>query len=200
MYAYPTPIKNLIKHLSSLPGIGPKQAERMVFYLLKSDVGKFESLAKELSEIKNKIKKCAGCGNFVEEKCEICNSQKRDKNKICVVAEPQDILALEKTSEFDGVYHLLGGLIIPTAGLTPSKLKIQELEDKIKNTKNNLEIIIALDPNVEGESTSMYLVNLLKKYPHIKISKLARGLPMGGDLEYADEVTLGSAIRGRVEL
>lgn len=200
MHHYPTAIKNLIASLARLPGIGPKQAERMVFYLLKNDVRRLEELGKELMNIKSQVKICTGCGNFVEGKCGICNDEKRDKNKICVVAEPQDILAIEKTREFDGIYHLLGGLIIPTAGVTPDKLKIKELEEKIKKNKNNLEIIIALDQNIEGESTSLYLVSILKKHSHVRLSKLARGLPMGSDLEYADEVTLGSALKGRIEL
>lgn len=197
--ALPSSVQKLINHFSSLPGLGPKTAQRLVFYLLKQERKKIGDFAESLLHIKDNIKNCTLCGQITtQEICSICADSKREKSIICVVAEIADILPLEKSGEFQGVYHVLGGILSPTEGITPDKLNIEKLEQRIKN--NNIkEIILALNPTVEGETTSLYLTKLLKKYPNIQITKLARGLPQGSDLEYADEVTLANAFKGRIK-
>jgi len=195
----PPSIQNLISHFSRLPGIGPKTAERLVFYLLKLDKQELEQFGTTVLHIKDNIKKCSVCGQVTEQEiCSICGDKKRDHSIICVVAESSEITPLEKAGEFHGVYHVLNGLLKPTEGITPDKLNIQKLEERIK--KDNIkEIILALNPTVEGETTNLYLTKILKKY-NIKISKLARGLPQGSDLEYADEITLANAFKGRTQI
>ncbi|MBU4482157.1 recombination mediator RecR [Candidatus Parcubacteria bacterium] len=198
----PKSIQKLITHFNNLPGIGQKTAERLVFYLLKKDKNTLTDFANTLLHIKDNIKNCAQCGQITEQKiCDICSDKNRDSSIICVVAENSDISPLEKSGEFKGIYHVLNGVLNPTEGMTPDKLNINKLEEKIsaKGGNNTQEIILALNPTIEGETTNLYLTKLLKKY-NIKITKLARGLPQGSDLEYADEITLANALRGRTIL
>ncbi len=199
MSKLPESIQKLIEEFNKLPGIGPKTSERFVFYLLKQSKLELEKFALALSHLKDKIKTCSVCYNFTEkDPCEICGDKKRDQKTICVVAESPDQEAIEKTSEYHGSYHVLGGTINQVEGIGPENLRIQELINRLK--KDHLkEIIIALNPDMEGESTALYLVRLLKPYK-IKITRLARGLPMGSDLEYADEITLTNALAGRKEI
>jgi len=192
---YPKNIQDLIDEFSHFPTIGPKTAERFIFYLLKKSPQNLEKLADLIKNLKN-FSSCRICGNFSEKNiCPICADNQRDHSIICVVAEPQDLVAIEKTNEYHGVYHILGGVINNIQGTGPEKLRINELLQRIKKSPVK-EIILALNPDLEGETTSLYLINLLKKYP-IKITRLARGLPMGSDLEYADEITLSNAIKRR---
>lgn len=195
----PRPIKNLIFYFNKLPGIGTKTSEKFVFYLLKSSPREIEEFAKAILDLKSKIKICGECYNFSEESpCEICSDPKRDKKTICVVARPQDIHPIESTHKFSGVYHVLGGSIDNLAGITPDKLNIKELEGRLKTNKAD-ELILAFNPDIQGETTTMYLQKLLQPL-NIKITRLGRGLPMGADLEYADEVTLSNALEYRNEL
>ena len=195
----PISIRNLINHFSSLPGLGQKTSERLVFYLLKQDKNFLASFAENLLRIKDNVKNCALCGSLTEQNlCSICNDSRRDHLAICVVAELSDIQSLEKSREFNGVYHVLNGYLSPTEGINPENLRIKELLERINNNRIK-EIILALNPTIEGETTVLYLTKLLKRY-NIKITKLARGLPQGSDLEYADEVTLANAIKGRTQV
>lgn len=193
--SYPKNIQNLINEFSRFPTIGPKTAERFIFYLLKKSPQELIKLTELIKNLKN-FSSCKICGNFSEKNiCSICADTRRDHSTICLVAEPQDLMAIEKTNEYRGVYHILGGVINNIQGIGPEKIKIKELLERMK--KNPIkEIILALNPDLEGETTSLYLINLLKPYK-IKISRLARGLPMGSDLEYADEITLSNAIKRR---
>ena len=198
----PLIIQKLIKHFNSLPGIGQKTAERLVFYLLKQDKKKLSDFADILLHIKDNIKNCRQCGQITENNlCKICSNPQRNQNIICIVAENSDIIPLEKAGEFNGVYHVLHGILSPTEGINAEKLNIKNLEDRIK--QNNIsEIILALNPTIEGETTSMYLNTYLNRYLNkynFKITKLARGLPQGSDLEYADEITLANAFKGRIK-
>ncbi|PIP29690.1 recombination protein RecR [Candidatus Kuenenbacteria bacterium CG23_combo_of_CG06-09_8_20_14_all_36_9] len=195
----PISIRNLINHFSSLPGLGQKTSERLVFYLLKQDKNFLASFAENLLRIKDNVKNCALCGSLTEQNlCSICNDSRRDHLAICVVAELSDIQSLEKSREFNGVYHVLNGYLSPTEGINPENLRIKELLERINNNRIK-EIILALNPTIEGETTVLYLTKLLKRY-NIKITKLARGLPQGSDLEYADEVTLANAMKGRTQV
>lgn len=198
---YPRLIQSLINNFASLPGIGTKTAERLVFHLLKqNDNQDLTEFGNNLLNIKKQIKTCPVCGNYTtDSQCEICTNAKRDKTIICVVADVQDIFYLDKTHTFNGQYHVLNGLLVPANGITPDKLNIENLLKRLKN--NVQEIILGFNPTVEGESTIIYLKKLLKeKFPNLKITRLSRGLPMGGDLEYADEVTLSNAINNRSEV
>ncbi len=199
---YPNVIQDLINDFASLPGIGQKSAERLVFCLLKNGKrNELDRFGKNLLNIMNKIKGCEICGNYMANgRCEICDDGKRDKKRLCIVAEVQDIYYLDKTHELNGLYHVLGGLLSPAEGVTPDKLKIESL---IKRLGDNgiEEVILGLNPTVEGESTIIYIKKILKeKFPNLKITRLSRGLPMGGDLEYADEITLLNAIKNRSEV
>jgi len=191
-------IQNLIDQFDKLPGIGPKTATRLVFDLLhrQDDVRQF---ADALTKAQEKIHFCPECFNLSDDGlCNICANPSRDKNLLCVVAHNQDVEAIEKTGDFDGVYHLLNGLLSPLEGITPDKLKIKELEKRIQ--KNNIkEIILALDQSMEGEATSIYLSKLLKNHS-VTVSQLARGIPMGANIEYTDEVTLSSALKNRKQI
>jgi len=197
---YPEIIQNLINQFAKLPSIGPKSAERLVFHLLYRPQGELHDFSQAIDHLKENIKQCHICFNLSENNpCYICTNQKRDKNIICVVTKPQDVAIIEKTGSFEGVYHILGGNINPLENITPQKIKIKELLERIKY--NNIkEIILALNPNMEGETTSLYLTKLIKQIPNIKITRLARGLPMGADLEYADEITLENALKERKEI
>lgn len=197
---YPPLIQNLINQFAKLPSIGPKTAERLVFYLLKQPEKELHQFGEAIENIKGNIKACSSCFNFSEsDPCPICADRRRDRKMICVVAKPQDVIALEKTGSYSGVYHILGGNINPLEDLGPENIKINELLNRLKNNEFK-EIILALNPDMEGETTALYLIKLLKQFPNLKITRLARGLPMGADLEYADEVTLENAIKERREI
>lgn len=193
-------IQNLINKLARLPSIGPKTAERLAFFLLKESPDELDQLVKAIIKAKQSIKMCPICFNFSESiPCPICSDSRRDHSLICVVSKPQDVAAIEKTNFFSGVYHVLGGNINPLDNYFPENLNINQLLDRIKNQEIK-EIILALNPNMEGETTSLFLINKLKQNPKIKITKLARGLPMGADVEYADELTLENALKGRQQV
>ena len=189
-------IQDLIDELGRLPGVGPKSAQRIAFHIIQSDRVDVTRLAEVLKTVKERVKFCLICGNISEEElCKICRDPRRDETSICVVEESKDVLAIEKTREFKGTYHVLGGAISPIDGVGPENLRIKELMTRLSETTIG-EIIIATDPNLEGEATATYLTRLIKPLG-IKVSRLASGLPVGGDLEYADEITLGRAFEGR---
>ena len=190
--------EQLIEEFSQLPGVGRKSAQRMATYILKLPREEVDRMANALLKLKEKIQYCSSCWNFTEENpCRICSNSKRDGSIICVVEEPNDVLALEKTNEFHGLYHVLGGSLSPLDGIGPEELKIKELLARI--TPKVKEIILALNPNVEGEATTIYLTRLTKPFG-VRLTRLARGSPVGSDLEYADELTLTRALDGRVEV
>ena len=189
-------IQDLIDELGRLPGVGPKSAQRIAFHIIQSDRVDVTRLAEVLKTVKERVKFCMICGNISEEDlCKICRDPRRDKTAICVVEESKDVLAIEKTREFKGTYHVLGGAISPIDGVGPENLRIKELMTRLSEATIS-EVIIATDPNLEGEATATYLTRLIKPLG-VKVSRLASGLPVGGDLEYADEITLGRAFEGR---
>jgi len=189
-------VQDLIDELGRLPGVGPKSAQRIAFHLLQADTTDVTRLVEVLSEVKSKVRFCMNCGNVAEaDLCRICADPRRDASSICVVEEPRDVMAIERTREFRGTYHVLGGAISPMDGIGPEDLRVKELLTRIADGEVT-EIIIATDPNVQGEATATYLSRLLKDMG-IVITRLASGLPVGGDLEYADEITLGRAFEGR---
>jgi recombination protein RecR len=189
-------IQELIDELGRLPGVGPKSAQRIAFYLLQADEVQAKRLAEVLTEVKERVRFCEQCGNVAEaELCNICRDPRRSKASICVVEESKDVQAIERTREFKGLYHVLGGAISPIEGIGPDNLRIKELVSRLADPEIK-EIIIATDPNLEGEATATYLTRMLSPMG-ITISRLASGLPVGGDLEYADEITLGRAFEGR---
>ena len=197
----PSPIQNLMDAFSRLPGIGPKTASRLVFYLLRGTDDLAQDLAQALQVIKSGTAFCQTCFNITEagrEQCQICTSQERDGGLLCVVEEPMDVLALERTGGFRGKYHVLHGAISPIEGVGPEDLKIRELLARVRN-ENIREIILATNPSMEGDATAMYLDQQLSAF-NLHITRLARGLPMGGDLEYADQNTLLRALAGRQEM
>jgi recombination protein RecR len=195
----PQPVQRLIEAFSRLPGIGPKSASRLTYYLIRSQSDEAIELSDALRELREKIQFCSICFNITEHSpCPICESEERDRNVICVVEEPLDVMAIERTREYRGLYHVLHGAISPMDGVGPEDLRIRELADRVLNSSVK-EIILATNPSLEGENTAMYIQRKLIA-PGIKITRLARGLPMGGDLEYADEVTLARALEGRREL
>ncbi|OGI22627.1 MAG: recombination protein RecR [Candidatus Melainabacteria bacterium RIFOXYA2_FULL_32_9] len=196
---YTKPLARLIEEFQKLPGIGPKSAQRMAFYLLKMPLDEVRQFSNALIEAKEKIKYCRTCFNMSsQDPCEICSDSRRDIHTICVVAETKDLVALERTKEFKGKYHILQGLISPLDGIGPDDLRIRELLERLTQTEL-VEVILALNPSVEGEATSLYLAKLLKPFG-IKVSRIAFGLPVGSDLEYADEITLAKALEGRREM
>jgi recombination protein RecR len=189
-------IQDLIDELGRLPGVGPKSAQRIAFHIIQSDRVDVSRLAEVLKTVKERVKFCTTCGNISEEElCKICRDPRRDNTSICVVEESKDVIAIEKTREFKGKYHVLGGAISPIDGIGPENLRIRELMQRLAETEI-AEVIIATDQNLEGEATATYLTRLIKPLG-VKVSRLASGLPVGGDLEYADEVTLGRAFEGR---
>ena len=191
-------LQQLIEEFSQLPGIGRKSAQRLALYILKQPREEVLKMAKALVSVKDRIRYCSTCWNLTEENpCAICASTKRDRSIICVVEEPNDVIALEKTNEFHGLYHVLGGALSPLDGIGPEDLKVRELLNRISGEAS--EVILAMNPNVEGEATTIYLTRLLKPL-NVKVSRIARGIPVGGDLEFADEATLSRAIEGRVTL
>ncbi|MEY4654919.1 MAG: recombination mediator RecR [Rhodoluna sp.] len=189
-------VQELIDALSRLPGVGPKSAQRIAFYLVQADDEQAKQLAEILLEVKARVRFCSVCFNVSEhEQCNICRDPRRSKESICVVEESKDVQAIEKTREFRGYYHVLGGAISPIDGIGPENLRIKELMSRL-NDPEIKEVIIATDPNLEGEATATYLTRMLSPLG-ITVSRLASGLPVGGDLEYADEITLGRAFEGR---
>lgn len=189
-------VQNLIDELGRMPGIGPKSAQRIAFHLLAADPADVRRLVDALVEVKDKVRFCAVCGNVAEDaECRICRDARRDPAVLCVVEEPKDVVAIEKTREFRGRYHVLGGAISPIEGVGPEDLRITELMSRLADGTIT-ELILATDPNLEGEATATYLARLIKPLG-LKVTRLASGLPVGGDLEYADEVTLGRAFEGR---
>ena len=196
---YTRPLAILIEQFQKLPGIGPKSAQRMAFQILKMPRTEVEKFANALIDAKSTITYCDICFNMSSNNpCEICSNPKRDKSIICVVSETKDLIAIEKTNEYKGVYHVLQGLISPLDGIGPEELRFKELLNRVAKEEIK-EIILALNPSVEGEATSMYLAKILKPF-NIKISRIAFGLPIGGELEYVDELTLTRAIEGRREV
>ena len=192
-------VQDLIDELAKLPGVGPKGATRIAFHLLATDHADVTRLATVLAEVKDKIKFCRTCFNVAQDDlCRICADTRRDDSAICVVEEPKDVLAVERTREFRGRYHVLGGAISPIDGVGPDDLRVTELMTRLADGAIT-EIILATDPNLEGEATATYLARLIKPMG-LNVSRLASGLPVGGDLEYADEVTLGRAFEGRTTL
>ena len=189
-------VQDLIDELGRLPGVGPKSAQRIAFHLLQADPQDVQRLVQTLSEVKDKVAFCETCGNVVEgPQCRICADPRRDASAICVVEEPKDVVAIERTREFRGRYHVLGGAISPMDGVGPDDLRFTELMARLSDG-TVAEVIIATDPNLEGEATASYTARLLSPFD-IRVTRLASGLPVGGDLEYADEVTLGRAFEGR---
>ncbi len=197
--SFPYPIKNLMNYFNRLPGIGSKTSEKFVFHLLKMDTKDLEDFARAILNLKSGITVCQECNNFSEKSpCRICSDRQRDQETVCVVAHYQDIYPIESSGKFNGVYYILGGTIDNLNGITPDKLNIEKLLHKLKNQPIK-EIILAFNPNISGEETLMYLQNILKPF-NIKITRLGRGLPMGADIEYADEVTIANALEYRNEL
>jgi recombination protein RecR len=192
-------VQDLIDELGRLPGVGPKSAQRIAFHLLQADPADVRRLAQALLEVKDKVRFCSICGNVAEDvECRICRDARRDPAVLCVVEEPKDVVAIERTREFRGRYHVLGGAISPIEGIGPDDLRVKELMTRLADGTIT-ELIIATDPNLEGEATATYLARLIKPLG-LTVTRLASGLPVGGDLEYADEVTLGRAFEGRRRL
>jgi recombination protein RecR len=193
------PVSRLIEEFSKLPGVGPKSAQRLTYYLLRASPEDAQALAQAILEVKEKIILCSLCQNITDaDPCAICRNDQRDQDSICVVEEPLDILALERTGSYKGLYHVLHGVISPMDGIGPDDLKVRELLARLK-TGQVREVIMATNPNLEGEATAMYLTRLIAPLG-LKVTRLARGLPMGADLEYADNVTLARALEGRQAL
>ncbi len=189
-------VQELIDELGRLPGIGPKSAQRIAFHILQTESFDVSRLAEVLSEVRDKVRFCEVCGNVTEqERCSVCRDPRRSEATICVVEEAKDVAAIERTREFRGLYHVLGGAISPIDGIGPDDLRIRQLMARLADGTVT-EVIIATDPNLEGEATASYLSRLLVQ-PNLRVTRLASGLPVGGDLEYADEVTLGRAFEGR---
>jgi recombination protein RecR len=190
-------VQDLIDELGRLPGVGPKSAQRIAFHLLAADPADIGRLQEVLGKVKEGVQFCEICGNVSEQtECRICRDTRRDLTVICVVEEPKDVLAVERTREFKGRYHVLGGALDPLSGIGPEQLRMRQLLARIGGAEIS-EIIIATDPNTEGEATATYLVRMLRDFPGLSVTRLASGLPMGGDLEFADELTLGRALSGR---
>jgi recombination protein RecR len=196
---YEGAVQELIDELGRLPGIGPKSAQRIAFHILEADPADMQQLVQAITNVKERVKFCSICGNVSEEEtCNICRDPRRDPTAICVVEESKDVVAIERTRSFRGRYHVLGGAINPIGGVGPNQLRMKELLTRLTDGQVQ-EIIIATDPNLEGEATATYVGRLLKDFG-IKVTRLASGLPVGGDLEYADEVTLGRAFEGRRQI
>ncbi|HUY86401.1 MAG TPA: recombination mediator RecR [Acidimicrobiales bacterium] len=196
MATYAGPVQELIDELSRLPGVGPKSAQRIAFYLLKVPREAALRLANSIIETTEKISLCSNCFNVSDQdRCSVCRDPSRDHSIICVVEEPKDVVAIEKTGEFNGTYHVLQGVISPIDGIGPDQVRVKELLMRIE-PEDISEVIVATNPNLEGEATSMYLARLLRPLG-IRVTRIASGLPVGGDLEYADELTLGRALKGR---
>jgi recombination protein RecR len=196
MSVLPKSLQNLINHFSKLPGIGPKTASRLAFYMLKQPAMDVQAFANALTELQSGIIFCSNCFNMAEhDPCKICSDPARDQNLICVVEDPLDVVAMAQIPSYKGVYHVLGGAISPLDGIGPESLKIRELLNRLVATPDSKEIVLATNPSMEGEATAMALKS--PEYAHVKLTRLGRGLPMGADLEYADEYTLSKALEGR---
>ena len=199
MAVYAGPVQDLIDELGRLPGVGPKSAQRIAFHLLKLDKKDALRLATAIAEVKDKVSFCRTCFNVAEgEQCTICADSRRDATVVCVVEEPRDLVAVEKTGEFAGRYHVLQGAISPIEGIGPDQLRVRELLDRIER-EGVAEVILCTNPNLEGEATALYLGRLIKPLG-VRVTRIASGMPVGGDLEYADELTLGRALEGRREV
>jgi recombination protein RecR len=199
MAYYPEPVARLIEALQKLPGVGPKSAQRMTFFLLKRPADEVGELSAALTALKTRIVHCSRCFNVTEEDpCRICSDPARDARSLCVIEEPNDLLAVERTGEFKGRYHVLMGALSPLDGVGPEDIRVRELLHRLDGETVD-EVILATNPSVEGEATAIYLARLLKPLG-LRITRIARGLPVGGDLEYADEVTLSKALEGRKEM
>ncbi len=199
MATYARPVERLITELSKLPSIGPKSAQRIAFHIIRGRKDDALGLAEALKEVKERIKPCRRCFNLTEaEECEICSDARRDRSAICVVEDPYDIGPIERTNEYRGLYHVLGGALSPLDGIEPEDLRIAELVERI-GKEGTKEIVIATNPNTTGEATAMFIAQEVRDLP-VRVTALASGLPVGGDLEYADEITLGRAFAGRREL
>ncbi|NLV78554.1 MAG: recombination protein RecR [Rhodococcus sp.] len=198
---YEGPVQDLIDELGKLPGVGPKSAQRIAFHLLSVEPPEIDRLQAALQKIRDGVQFCEVCGTVSDQvRCRICSDSRRDRTVVCVVEEPKDVQAIERTREFRGRYHVLGGALDPLNGIGPDQLRIRELLTRIGNQEDGVdvgEVIIATDPNTEGEATATYLVRMLRDFPGLTVTRLASGLPMGGDLEFADELTLGRALSGR---
>lgn len=193
---YEGAVQDLIDELGRLPGVGPKSAQRIAFFLLDAQKDDVQRLAEAMAAVKERVQRCQICGNVAEDdQCAICQDARRDQSIICVVEESKDVMAIERTRSFRGLYHVLGGSINPIAGIGPDQLRVRELMTRLSDETIE-EIVLATDPNLEGEATATYLARMLKTLG-IKVTRLASGLPVGGDLEYADEITLGRAFEGR---
>ncbi|MBY6349185.1 recombination mediator RecR [Rhodococcoides corynebacterioides] len=198
---YEGPVQDLIDELGKLPGVGPKSAQRIAFHLLGVEAPDIDRLQNALARIRDGVQFCTICGTVSDkELCRICADSRRDRSIICVVEEPKDVQAVERTREFKGRYHVLGGALDPLSGVGPDQLRVRELLTRIGTQEDGVdvtEVIIATDPNTEGEATATYLLRMLRDFPGLSVTRLASGLPMGGDLEFADELTLGRAVAGR---
>ena len=196
---YSKSLEKLINALNKLPGIGPKTAQRLAFYILKSPIDEAKELSASIMNARENLRYCSVCGSITEkDPCALCDSAERDKSTICIIEQPQDIFVIEKTRGYKGVYHVLMGALSPLDGIGPDDLRIDKLVDRL-NKDGIKEVILATNPNVEGEATAMYLAKILKPFK-IKITRLAHGIPMGGDIEYADEMTLAMALEGRTQV
>jgi recombination protein RecR len=196
---YPKPLAKLVGELEKLPGIGPKSAQRMAFYLLRTSDEDARALIDAITEVKLRITQCRVCFNFADkEVCDICSSDKRDKATICVVSEPRDVIAMEKTNEYRGAYHVLQGAISPMDGIGPEMLRVRELQQRVIDG-GITEIILATNPTIEGDTTAMYVAGILKPLG-VKVTRIAHGMPVGGDLDYADQATLIRALEWRREI
>jgi len=196
---YAKPLAKLVAEFEKLPGIGPKSAQRLAFHILRSSEDEARRLAEAITEVKSRITLCSVCFNFTESQtCAICCDPKRDRSMLCVVAEPRDLVAMEKTNEYRGLYHVLGGVISPMDGIGPEMLKIRELTSRL-GQDDVKEVILATNPTIEGDTTAMYLAGLLKPLG-VKVTRIAHGVPVGGDLDYADQATLIQALEWRREM
>lgn len=200
MRQYPKPLNKLINELSKLPGIGGKTAQRLAFHILALEESEATSLANSIVNAKRSLHYCSVCGNLTDaDPCEICSDESRNRTKVCVVETPQDVIAMERIREFKGLYHVLHGAISPVEGIGPNEINLKSLITRLQQHDEIDEIIVATNPNIEGEATAMYIARLLKP-SGIKVTRIAHGIPVGGDLEYADEVTLLKAMEGRREI
>jgi recombination protein RecR len=196
---YPEPLERLVQELQRLPTVGPKTAVRLAFHLLAAPVGEVEALASAMVDVKSKLGACDRCGNLSDRSlCSLCRDPRRDPSSLCIVATARDLMAVERTREYRGLYHVLGGLISPLDGIGPGELRIAALLERL-DSEPVVEMVVATNPTVAGEATALYLHRLVRDRP-VKVTRLALGLPVGADLEYADEVTLGRALSGRREM